>query len=166
MDFMSDQLPDGRRFRTFNLLDDFNRESLTIDVGTSLPGTAVVRSLDRIAAERGYPAVLVQDNGPEFTGRALDAWAYKHGVQLAFIQPGKPTQNAFVESFNGTFRNECLNSHWFVSLEDARRKIEAWRHDYNNVRPHSSLGNSVPAAYTTLTMKGAATRGFSEQPLN
>lgn len=147
MDFTSDQLADGRRFRTFNLIDDFSREALAIDAATSLPGTAVARILDRVAQQRGYPKALVMDNGPESTGRALDIWAYRHGVKLEFIQPGKPTQNGFAESFNGTFRNECLNQHWFLNLRDARYEIERWRRDYNDVRPHSSLGNLAPADY-------------------
>ena len=157
MDFMSDQLADGRRFRTLNVIDNFSREALAIEPSTSLPGSAVVRTLDRIAEKRGYPETIVMDNGPEFTGRALDAWAYKNRVKLDFIQPGKPTQNAFAESFNGTFRYECLNQHWFVNLRDARYAIEAWRHDYNHVRPHSSLGKSVPAEFAQkhLAMKGA-----------
>lgn len=147
MDFMCDQLADGRRFRTFNLIDDHTREALAIDAATTLPGADVVRILNRVAAERGYPSSLVMDNGPEFTGRALDQWAYEHGVSLEFIQPGKPMQNGFAESFNGTFRNECLDRHWFLNLRDARYEIERWRQDYNTQRPHSSLGYLPPAEY-------------------
>jgi len=124
MDFMSDQLADGRRFRTFNVIDDFTREAISIEVGTSLPGSVVVRVLDQAARARGYPDIIVMDNGPEFTGKALDAWAYEHNVQLSFIQPGKPMQNGFAESFNGTCRYECLDQHWFLSLRDARRRLE------------------------------------------
>jgi putative transposase len=154
MDFMSDQLADGRRFRTLNIGDDFTRESLAIEVGTSLPGSVVVRTLERIAQVRGRPATIVIDNGPEFTGRALDAWAYEHRIRLNSIQPGKPTQNAFIESFNGKFRDECLDQHWFLNLREARREIETWRHDYNWVRPHSAVGNLAPAAYAiTITEK-------------
>lgn len=147
MDFTSDQLADGRSFRTLNVVDDFTRESLAIEADTSLPGLRVARVLDRIADERGLPKAIVIDNGPEFSGRALDAWAYERKVTLSFIQPGKPTQNAFAESFNGKFRDECLNQHWFLSMQDARRKIESWRVDYNQVRPHSSLGDRPPAEF-------------------
>lgn len=158
LDFTSDQLCDGRRFRTLNIVDDFTRECLAIEVATSLPGLAVVRALEGVAAERGYPQSIVTDNGPEFVGRALDAWSYEHKVRLDFIQPGKPTQNAFVESFNGKFRDECLNQHWFVSLRHARAEISIWRDDYNNIRPHSSLANLAPAQYAqTLTNQGSGT---------
>jgi len=147
MDFMSDQLADGRRFRTLNIVDDFTRECLAIEAATSLPGSVVVQVLNRLAALRGHPNRIVIDNGPEFTGRSLDAWAYRHGVALEFIAPGKPMQNGTAESFNGKFRDECLNQHWFVNMQDARRLIEAWRRDYNEVRPHSSLGDRPPAEY-------------------
>lgn len=144
MDFMRDTLASSRPFRTFNVVDDASRESLSIEVDHSLPGARIVRVLDAIVARRGRPDVLVCDNGPEFVGRALDAWAYARGVRLHFIAPGKPTQNAFIESFNGRFREECLDQHWFVSLEDARRTIEAWRIEYNTERPHGSLNNRTP----------------------
>lgn len=147
MDFMWDQLADGRSFRTLNVVDDCTRESLAIEVDVSLPGLRVTRVLDHLMETRGVPKSIVMDNGPEFTGRALDAWAYHRGVALAFIAPGKPSQNGFAESFNGKFRDECLNQHWFVSMSDARRKIEEWRQDYNHVRPHSSLGNRSPAEF-------------------
>lgn len=155
MDFMSDQLADGRKMRTFNVVDDFSRECLAIEVDTSLCGARVARVLDRLVAERGRPARIVLDNGPEFTGRELDRWAYEHEVELAFIQPGKPIQNAFVESFNGTMRNECLNEHWFLTLADARSIIENWRIDYNLNRPHSSLGGMTPSEFAaSLTPRG------------
>ena len=144
---MSDQLADERRFRTFNLVDDFTRKCLAITVGTSLPGSSGVETLDAVCQTRGYPKQIVVDNGPEFTSRVLDAWAYAHGVTLDFIDPGKPQQSAFTESFNGKFRDECLNMHWFFNLQDARREIAAWRQDYNEFRPHSSLGNQTPAEY-------------------
>jgi len=149
MDFMGDTLANGRTFRTFNLVDDGSRECLAIEVDHGLSGQRVVRVLDRVAATRPLPKQIVVDNGPEFTSRALDAWAYARGVQLHFIRPGKPVDNAFVESFNGKFRDECLNSHWFFDLDDARTKIEAWRIDYNEVRPHSALGNRTPTEYAT-----------------
>ncbi len=148
MDFVADALNDGRRFRSLNIVDDYNRRCLAAEVDTSIPGGRVVRVLDRLGELEGLPEMLVMDNGPEFAGQALDAWAYQQGVKLRFIEPGKPIQNAFIESFNGKFRDECLNEHWFVSLQDAREKIEAWRRDYNEVRPPSALGNRTPEEFT------------------
>ncbi len=148
MDFMVDCLSDGRVFRTLNIVDDFTRECRAIEVDTSIGGARVARVLDQLVLEHGQPTTLLMDNGPEFTGHVLDAWAYERGVALRFIQPGKPVQNAYVESFNGKFRDECLNEHWFVSLTDAREKIDVWRDDYNRVRPHSSLGDLTPEEYT------------------
>jgi putative transposase len=147
MDFMSDQLADGRRIRTLNVIDDHTREYLATEVGTSLSGHRVSRVLDRLVAERGHPKRILTDNGPEFTSKVLDRWAYEHCVELQFIQPGNRVQNAFIESFNGTMRNECLNEHWFLDLEDARELIEAWRLDYNTQRPHSSLGGMTPREF-------------------
>ncbi len=147
MDFVGDSLADGRTFRTLNIVDDFTREAPAIVVDQSLPGERVVRELEALVLQRGTPQMIVTDNGPEFAGKALDAWAYRHGVKLHFIRPGKPVENAYVESFNGKFRDECLNEHWFTSLAHARDVIEGWRQDYNEVRPHSSLGNDTPAAF-------------------
>ena len=148
MDFMRDTLASGRVFRTLNVVDDATRECLAIEVDTSLSGHRVGRVLDAVARRRGsYPSRLVLDNGPECTSKALDQWAYDRGVTLAFIRPGKPIENCFVESFNGRFRDECLNLHWFLGLEDARRRIEAWRVDYNHIRPHSRLGDVPPKEY-------------------
>jgi len=147
MDFVSDGLSNGRRFRTLNIVDDFSRECPVIEADTSLPGTRVVRVLERLSETRGLPKTIVVDNGPELISKALDEWAYRNGVRLHFIEPGKPVQNAFVESFNGKFRDECLNEHWFTSLADARRIIEDWRIDYNTSRPHSSLGYLTPVEY-------------------
>lgn len=147
MDFVSDALSSGRRFRCLTILDEFHRESLAIHPAHSIPATGVIAVLERLRAERGLPATIVTDNGPEFTSQALDAWAYARGVTLEFIQPGKPVQNAFIESFNGTFRDDCLNQHWFPSLDDARRTIEGWRKDYNENRPHSSLGSLTPREF-------------------
>jgi len=155
MDFMSDQLADGRTFRTLNVIDEFTRECPAIEADASLSGLRVARVLDRIAEERGYPEAIVVDNGPEFTSRALDQWAYKNKVKLAFIQPGKPTQNAFCESFNAQVRDECLNIHWFVSLDAARVELERWRHDYNTIRPHGSLGRKTPAEFAEAHNKQA-----------
>lgn len=156
MDFMLDTLADGRGFRTLNIVDDFTRECVAIEVDRSLPGARVVRVLERLAETIGLPKVLVSDNGPEFAGRTLDAWAYRRGVQLRFIRPGKPIENAYVESFNGKFRDECLNEHWFLSIPEAQEIIEVWRIDYNTVRPHRSLDQQTPAAYAAAACAGLA----------
>jgi len=147
IDFMRDTLGDAKAFRTFNVVDDLTRECPAIEVAKSIPGARVVRVLERIAVNRGYPKRVVADNGPELTGQALDEWAYRNGVALHFITPGRPVENAYIESFNGKFRDECLNEHWFSTLDDARRTIEEWRRDYNDERPHSSLGDLTPAEY-------------------
>jgi putative transposase len=147
LDFVSDQLADGRVFRTLNIVDDFTRECRAIEVDTSLSGHRLVRVLERLCVEHGRPTALVMDNGPELTSKALDAWAYRAGVELRFIQPGKPVQNAYVESFNGKFRDECLSEHWFLSLHEARQVIEEWREDYNQFRPHSSLDDLTPEQF-------------------
>ncbi len=144
---MADTLSSGRRFRCLTVLDEFNRESLAIHVAHSIPAAGVIEVLERLREERGLPRTIVTDNGSEFTSRAFDAWAYARGVKIEYIQPGKPVQNCFIESFNGTFRDDCLNLHWFLSLADARRTIEAWRRDYNEVRPHSSLGRLTPQEF-------------------
>jgi putative transposase len=151
MDFMLDTLADGRPFRVLNIVDDFTRECLAIEVDRSLPGARVVRVLERLRAEIGLPQTIVTDNGPEFAGRTLDAWAYAAGVTIRFIRPGKPIENAYVESFNGKFRDECLNEHWFISMVDAQSQIESWRVDYNTVRPHSSLQNQTPDQFAQLS---------------
>jgi putative transposase len=147
MDFVHDQLADGRRLRTLNIVDDHSRECLAIEADTSLSGRRVARVLQRLVEQRGRPQRLLMDNGPEFTSQALDNWAYAQQIKLQFIEPGKPMQNGYVESFNGKFRDECLNDHWFTSLNDARWIIEAWRIDYNEVRPHSALGNLTPSEF-------------------
>jgi len=147
MDFVSDTLSCGRRFRTLTLVDCHSRECLALEVDMSLNGERVVRVLERLKETRGLPAVIQTDNGPEFIGHALDAWAYKNRVQLFFIEPGKPVQNAHIESFNGKLRNECLNMEWFTSLREARQVIEEWRISYNEFRPHSSLGNLPPEVW-------------------
>jgi putative transposase len=152
MDFMRDTLATGRAFRLFTLVDDCTRESPVIEIDWSLGAERVVVILDRVAVERGYPSCIVLDNGPEFQSRALDAWAHRHGVQLQFIRPGRPVENAFIESFNGRLRDECLNQHWFLSLADARRIIEAWRISYNTARPHRGLRGLTPEQYV-LTLR-------------
>jgi putative transposase len=147
IDFVSDCVSTGKVIRLLTMVDDCTRECPAIEVDTSLGGLRVRRALDRVMAERGLPEAIVLDNGPEFRGRALAAWSEEHGVRLEFIQPGKPVQNAYVESFNGRLRDECLNANWFTSLRDARRKIEAWRRDYNQERPHSSLDYMSPEEF-------------------
>ena len=144
MDFVSDGLVDGRRVRCLNIVDDFTKQCLAIEVDTSLPGKRVVNVLQRLAESRGLPKGITVDNGPEFVSKALDEWAYAVGLQLRFIQPGKPQQNAYIESFNGKFRDECLNEHWFMSMRHARQLIEEWRQDYNAQRPHSAIGYQTP----------------------
>jgi putative transposase len=144
LDFVSDALASGRRIRVLAVLDTCTREALTIEVDLSLPATRVVSVLDQLVREREIPKTIVLDNGPELTSRVLDQWAYKHGIQLQFIDPGKPIQNAFIESFNSRFRDEGLNVHWFTSLADAQLLIEAWRLDYNHCRPHSALDYQTP----------------------
>jgi putative transposase len=146
LDFVSDTLSDGRRFRILCVVDDFSRECLTLVVDTSLGGVRVVRELERLALERGTPQIIVSDNGTELTSSAVLRWALDR-VAWHYIQPGKPVQNAFIESFNSRLRDECLNEHVFVSLSEAREIIEAWRHDYNHLRPHSSLGALTPIEF-------------------
>ena len=140
MDFVSDATASGRRFRTFNVVDDFTRECLAIYVDSSINGHRVARLLGELVVARGKPQFIVSDNGPEFISRVLDRWAYESAVKLHFIRAGKPVENAFIESFNGRFRDECLDQHWFADLADARSTIGDWLVDYNEVRPHGSLG--------------------------
>lgn len=145
MDFVSDQLESGRKFRVLNVIDEYNRECVQQVVDTGISGARVARELCGLGLKP--PREVVSDNGPEFTSKAMFHWAKDHEVTQHFIEPGKPTQNAFVESFNGKFRENCLNQHWFRDLAEARREIEAWREHYNNVRPHSSLGGLPPSRY-------------------
>jgi putative transposase len=144
LDFVADQLADGRRFRALTVVDVFTRESLAIEAGQSLKGEDVVCVLNRIRQDRGVPKMLFCDNGAEFTSQTMDLWAYQNGVRIDFSRPGKPTDNAHVESFNGTFRAECLDAHWFTSLSEAKQIIEAWRREYNESRPHRALGDRTP----------------------
>ena len=153
MDFVSDSLVTGRRFRLLTVLDDYSRECLAIEVDTSIGGARVVQVLERIIEARGQVEVITVDNGPEFSGKALDEWAYKRGIKLNFIRPGKPVENAYIESFNGKLRDECLNQNWFISLKDARQTVEEWRIDYNEFRPHSSLGDLSPIEFINKTEK-------------
>ena len=147
MDFLSDGLYTGRRFRVFTLVDHFSRESPGIVADVSIPGSRVVEVLDRLANQGIRPKVITVDNGPEFSGRSLDEWAHRNGVKLDFIRPGKPVENAYIESFNGKLREECLNLHWFHTIEEAKEKIEAWRVDYNEHRPHSALNDQTPSEF-------------------
>ena len=147
MDFVSDSLFDGRRLRVLTVVDNFTRVSLALAVDQGIKGEQVAEVLDRIVAERGAPKSIRVDNGPEFVSKALDRWAYEHGVTLDFSRPGKPTDKAYVESFNGRRREECLNVNWFLSREDAQVKIEAWRREYNESRPHTALGHVPPAEF-------------------
>ncbi len=144
MDFMSDQLYCGRRFRLLTLVDNFSRVSLAIESGQRMTGDHVVQILEKVCKVHGFPEVIQVDNGPEFISQSLDWWAYWNKVKLDFSRPGKPTDNAVIESFNGRVRQECLNENWFLSLEDAQEKLDQWRKDYNQNRPHSSLGQLTP----------------------
>jgi putative transposase len=161
LDFMSDALAPGRRLKLLTVVDTFTRESLAIEVDTSISGERMARVLDQVIAERGaQPEEIVMDNGPEMTSRALDQWAYERGIRLRFIAPGKPVQNCYIESFNGRLRDECLNQHWFRSLADARQIVEEWRLDYNHVRPHSALGGLSPETYRLgITGSGVGVEG-------
>jgi putative transposase len=147
MDFVSDALEYGRRIKCLTIVDDFTKESVDIVVDHGIGGDYVARVLDRAGQFRGLPQVIRTDQGPEFTGKALDQWAWQRGVALRLIEAGKPTQNAYIESFNGKFRDECLNEHWFRSLAEARVLIAAWRKDYNQSRPHSALEYRTPAEF-------------------
>jgi len=159
MDFMADQLFDGRRFRLLTIVDDFTRESLAIEVGQRLNGNDVARVLDRIKGTRGVlPRKIRVDNGTEFTSKRLDQWAYLNGVRLAFSRPGKPTDNGLIEAFNGRCRAECLNESWFLSLADAKDKVRAWRLHYNTDRPHSALGNLAPEEFAALSGQASLAR--------
>jgi putative transposase len=149
MDFLQDALATGRKVRTLSIEDAYTREMLAIEVDTSLPALRVVRILEKLRLERGLPVRIVIDHGTEFTSRALDQWAYANKVTLHFITPGRPMENGYIESFHGKFREECLNEHWFLTLDDARETIEDWRMDYNQVRPHSSLGYLTPEEFAT-----------------
>ena len=164
MDFVADQLVRGTRFRALTVVDIFTKECLAIEVGQSLKGEHVVAVLHRIAMQRGAPKRIFCDNGSEFVGRALDLWAYVNKLKIDFSRPGKPTDNAHVESFNGRLRDECLNSHWFISMQDAKRVIEAWRTDYNESRPHRALGNRTPQelALAAGTCAGGKSDGMPE----
>jgi putative transposase len=154
LDFVADQLTDGRPFRALAIVDVFTRESLAIEVGQALKRTDVVAVLNRLRFERCAPKVLFCGNGSEFTSQIMDLWAYQNGVKIDFSRPGKPTENTYVESFNGTFRTKCLDTHWFATLAEAKESIEGWRQEYNESHPHSALGERTPNEF----VKGIAAR--------
>ena len=147
MDFLADQLFDGTRFRVLTIVDAYTKVSPAIDVRQRYRGADVVETLERVTALYGLPKSIRVDQGPEFVSKDLDLWAWSHGVTLDFSRPGKPTDNAFIESFNGKVRAECIDQHWFLSLDDARSKCEAFRREYNEDRPHSSIGNKTPLEF-------------------
>jgi putative transposase len=153
MDFVADALFNGQRFRALTIVDNFTRECLAIELACSLRGDDVVAALDQLRLRGGCPARIQVDNGPEFISMVLDRYAYEHGITLDYSRPGKPTDNPFIESFNGSLRDECLNTHWFLSLADAREKIESWRTDYNHFRPHSSLADMSPVQFAEAFRK-------------
>jgi len=153
MDFVADSTLAGRRFRALAIVDDYSRECPAIEVDSSIPGAKVVDVLEKLAETRGLPEVITVDNGPEFAGKTMDEWAYRRGIKLNFIRPGKPVENAYAESFIGRLRDECLNENWFSSVREARDIIETWRRDYNEVRPHSSLDNLSPREFMENTEK-------------
>ena len=157
LDFMADQLTDGRRFRVLTIVDVFTRECLAVEVGQSLKGTDVVAVLNQILSKREAPKMLFCDNGSEFSSQIMDLWAYQNGVRIDFSRPGKPTDNAYIETFNGTLRAECLDAHWFGTLAEAKERIEAWRKEYNESRPHRALGERTPNEFANEV---AASRDF------
>ena len=162
MDFVQDSLMDGRKFRVLTVVDVFTRECLATHADSSLSGRKVAAILETVAGRRAHPKEITVDNGTEFFSKAMDAWAYQRGVKLDFIRPGRPTENGFIESFNGKLRDECLNAELFSDLLDARMKLEAWRSDYNENRPHSSIGNLTPIEFANkVRTDGAPNRAFS-----
>ena len=161
MDFVSDSLSNGRRLKYLTVADDFSRECVDIAVDFGISGEYVTRLLDRAAVFRGYPDMVRTDNGPEFTSRVFMAWAQTHGIRHILIQPGRPMQNGYIESFNGKFRDEHLNESWFETLQQARNAASIWKQDYNQVRPHSSVGRIPPAEFAHLHRQRAANEGES-----
>lgn len=160
MDFVSDSLADGRTFRALAIIDHYTRQCLAIEVDLSLPGARVLRALEQLAEERGLPQAIRVDNGPEFLCETVRRWCERKRLQLDYIEPGRPMQNGHVESFNGKLRDECLNTHWFTSLRQARNIIEYWRRDYNQVRPHSALGYATPNEFALASSASFAVESF------
>jgi putative transposase len=165
MDFMTDRLEDGRYFRILTIVDQFSRECPLLEAGVSLSGKRVVECLDQLASARGLPKTITIDNGSEFCSRVLDTWAYQRGIKLDFIRPGKPVENGYIESFNGKLRDECLNTELFFSVEDARQKLDHWRKDYNEQRPHSALGGMPPAVFIQRVVESSRNTSTAEFPL-
>jgi putative transposase len=166
MDFMSAKLLDGRWFRVLTVIDQFTRECLALVADRALSGHKVALALSQIVAERGTPESITADNGSEFAGRAMDAWSYQHGVRLEFIRPGRPVENGYIESFNGRLRDECLNVETFLDLTDVRDKLERWRQDYNQVRPHSALADRSPEEFARAWQQSSATSLRTAWPAN
>jgi len=164
MDFVTPRLEDGRLFRILTVLDQYTRECVAILAKAHLSGQDVASVLDGAVAVRGRPASITVDNDSEFAGRVMDVWAHRHGVQLAFIRPGRPTENSFIETFNGRLRDECLNVELFASMSDATRLLGAWREDYNHHRPHSSLGDDTPAEFAAKELEGTVPSRHEERP--
>jgi putative transposase len=162
IDFMSDTLTDGRKFRLLNVMDDFNRESLCIEADTSLPGQRVVRVLERLVTQRGKPQQIRTDNGPEFIGHRLQEWCDKNRIQIVYIQPGRPMQNGFIERKNGSLRRELLNAYMFDSLNEVRAMVEVWRLDYNTERPHKALSYLSPVVYAQKMLAKSCPRAANE----
>ena len=162
MDFMSERLADGRWFRILTVVDQFTRECLCLLADQSLTGETVAQALEPIVAHRGAPRAITVDNGSEFASRVMDAWAYRHGIQLDFIRPGKPVENGFIESFNGRLRDECLNVEVFFTLDDVREKLARWREDYNRTRPHSALHDQAPACFAAEWFAATTTQTAPE----
>lgn len=160
MDFVSDQLTNGERFRALTIVDVFSREALAVHAGKHLRAENVVEACNRLVAECGAPKRVFTDNGSEFSGRMFDLWAYHHRVAIDFSRPGKPTDNCFIESFNGSLRDECLNVHWFESMEETKERIETWRVDYNESRPHQALQETTPAEFALRTQEFEQSRRF------
>ena len=164
MDFVFDRVADGRSIKCLTVVDDATHEAVAIAPEHSISGDHLTRILDRVCAQRGRPTIIRSDNGKEFTGRAMLTWAHRNNVTLRLIQPGKPTQNAYIESFNGRLRDECLNEHWFASLLHARVEIERWRREYNEERPKPSLNGLTPAAYAKQLAAKPATLTMDSNP--
>jgi putative transposase len=150
MDFVHDQTHDGRKFRILTVIDQWSRESVSLEANFRLTGRCVGQALDQVAMQRGWPRAITVDNGTEFTSKALDEWAYRRGVKLDYTRPGKPTDNGLIESFNGRLRDEFLNVHEFITMHDVREKLKAWQDDYNHCRPHGSLGQLTPSEFATM----------------
>lgn len=164
MDFVFDRVADGRSIKCLTVVDDATHEAIVIAPEHSIGGDHLARILDRICAQRGHPTIIRSDNGKEFTGRAMLTWAHRNNVALRLIQPGKPTQNAYIESFNGRLRDECLNEHWFASLLHAKVEIERWRREYNEERPKPGLKGLTPAAYAKQLAAKPATLTMDSNP--